>query len=93
MFNIQESSFDIIPIPHESIHDLILEFWYQQVSQYTWSVVTRLKLGHIPLIVEQDFSRSHLSGGSRISCWGGTDPLGGAPTSDAYTFWQKCMQK
>ena len=31
MFNIQESSLDIIPIPHESIHDLILEFWYQQV--------------------------------------------------------------
>ena len=31
MFNIQESSSDIIPIPHESIHDLILEFWYQQV--------------------------------------------------------------
>ena len=24
---------------------------------------------------------------------GGADPLGGAPTSDAYTFWQKCMQK
>ena len=31
MFNIQESSSDIIPIPHESIHDLILEFWYQQI--------------------------------------------------------------
>ena len=31
MFNIQESSSDIIPIPHESICDLILEFWYQQV--------------------------------------------------------------
>ena len=31
MFDIQESSPDIIPIPHESIHDLILEFWYQQV--------------------------------------------------------------
>ena len=31
MFNIQESSSDIILIPHESIHDLILEFWYQQV--------------------------------------------------------------
>ena len=31
MFNIQESSLDIIPIPHESIRDLILEFWYQQV--------------------------------------------------------------
>ena len=31
MFNIQESSSDIIPIPHESIHDLILEFWYQKV--------------------------------------------------------------
>ena len=31
LFNIQESSLDIIPIPHESICDLILEFWYQQV--------------------------------------------------------------
>ena len=31
MFNIQESSFDIIPILYESIRDLILEFWYQQV--------------------------------------------------------------
>ena len=31
MFNIQESSLDIIPIRHESISDLILEFWYQQV--------------------------------------------------------------
>ena len=31
MFDIQESSSDIIPIPHESIRDLILEFWYQQV--------------------------------------------------------------
>ena len=31
MFDIQESSSDIIPIPHELIHDLILEFWYQQV--------------------------------------------------------------
>ena len=24
---------------------------------------------------------------------GGTDPLGGAPTSDVSTFWQKCMRK
>ena len=31
MFATQESSSDIIPIPHESIRDLILEFWYQQV--------------------------------------------------------------
>ena len=31
MFDIQESSSDIICIPHESIRDLILEFWYQQV--------------------------------------------------------------
>ena len=31
MFNIQELSSDIIPIPHESIRDLILEFWYQQI--------------------------------------------------------------
>ena len=31
MFNIQELSSDITSIPHESIHDLILEFWYQQV--------------------------------------------------------------
>ena len=30
MFDIQESSSNIIPNPHESIHDLILEFWYQQ---------------------------------------------------------------
>ena len=30
MFDIQSSS-NIILIPHESVHDLILEFWYQQV--------------------------------------------------------------
>ena len=30
MFDIQSSS-TIIPIPHESVCDLILEFWYQQV--------------------------------------------------------------
>ena len=31
MFDTQELSSDIIPIPHESIRGLILEFWYQQV--------------------------------------------------------------
>ena len=31
MFDIQESSSDIIPKPHESICDLILEYWYQQI--------------------------------------------------------------
>ena len=31
MFDIQELSSDIIPFSHKSIHDLILEFWYQQV--------------------------------------------------------------
>ena len=31
MFDIQELSSDIIPKPHESIHDLILEYWYQQI--------------------------------------------------------------
>ena len=31
MFNTQELSSGIIPIPYESICDLILEFWYQQV--------------------------------------------------------------
>ena len=60
MFDIQESSSGITPVPHESIRDLILEFWYQQVFQYTWSVMTWLKPGHIPLIVEQDFLGSLL---------------------------------
>ena len=31
MFDIQKLLSNIIPIPHESICDLILEFWYQQV--------------------------------------------------------------
>ena len=31
MFDTQELSSNIIPIPHELIRDLILEFWYQQV--------------------------------------------------------------
>ena len=31
MFDTQELLSNIIPIPHESVHDLILEFWYQQV--------------------------------------------------------------
>ena len=34
----------------------------------------------------------HISGGSRISHWGGTDPLG-VPTSNAYTFQQKMYVK
>ena len=37
--------------PRESIKDLILQFWYQQLfTEYIWSVVTWLKPGHIPLI-------------------------------------------
>ena len=31
MFDTKESSSNVIPIPHESIRDLILEFWHQQV--------------------------------------------------------------
>ena len=31
MFDIQESSSDIIPKPYESIRDLILEYWYKQI--------------------------------------------------------------
>ena len=33
------------------------------------------------------------SGGSRISCRGGVDPLGGVWTSEVGAFWQKCVQK
>ena len=60
MFNIQELSSDIMPIPHKSIHDLILEFWYQQIFTVYMVCCDLAEAGHIPLIVEQDFFRSLL---------------------------------
>ena len=38
----------------ESIRDLILHFGTNKYSQFIWSVVTWLKLEHIPLIASQD---------------------------------------
>ena len=63
MFDIQNNEVckdvvDIIDIsnkPVESIRDLILQFGTNKYSQFTWSVVTWLKLGHIPIIASQDF--------------------------------------
>ena len=37
--------------PVESIRDLILQFGTSKLSQFIWSVVTWLKLGHIPLML------------------------------------------
>ena len=41
--------------PVESIKDLSLNFDISRFSQFIWSVVTWLQLGHIPLIARQDF--------------------------------------
>ena len=44
IFDIDQSPIPEVVDNPESLRDLILEFWYQQVSQYIWSVVTWLKL-------------------------------------------------
>ena len=59
-FDIEESSITNRPAQSESFRDLILDqqvfaVYINKFSQYTSSVVTWWKLGHIPLIVDQDF--------------------------------------
>ena len=42
-------------------------------------------------LINQLYAYTATSGGSRISCRGGMDPLGGLWTSDAGALWQKFM--
>ena len=63
MFDIQSNEIcndvidliDMSDIPVESIRDLILQFCTNKFSWFIRSVVTWLKLGHVPLIAGQDF--------------------------------------
>ena len=57
--------------------------------RYPYPSPTELSCGSLSILHLEFFRKKPdiFSGGSRISRWGGCRPVGGAPTSDAYTFW------